>query len=250
MFVVLLTSSIPGPKLFLMHPVLIFLLLVGGLLFISWCKRQPPAVRNKAIVYVAVAVILLLVLTGRMHWLMGLIGAGIAMFQRVMMASQLFNRFKSMSGMGGPSPGKSSSIETRFLRMSLDHDSGDLSGEVLIGRFKGKGLHDLEMDDLLHLLGECRAEDHQSVAVLESYLEQRFSDQWSARAGAGTGSGPARSNMTREEAMEILGVAIDASKEDIIQAHRRLMQRLHPDRGGSTYLAAKINQAKDLLLGA
>ena len=235
-----------------MHPVIIFLLLVGGLLFISWCKRQPPAVRTRAIIYAVVAVILLLVLTGRMHWLLGVIGAGIAMFQRVMMASQLFTRFKSMSGMGGPTPGNSSNIETHFLRMRLDHDSGDLSGEVLNGRFKGCGLNDLGLDNLLDLLGECRAGDHQSVAVLESYLEQRFGDQWRAQAGAesGAGSVAARSSMTREEAMEILEVAIDASKEEIIQAHRRLMQRLHPDRGGSTYLAAKINQAKDLLLRA
>ena len=79
-----------------MHPVIIFLLLIAGLFFISWCKRQPPEKRIKAIIYVAVAAILLLVLTGRMHWLMGAIGAGIALFQRVMMASQLFDRFKSM----------------------------------------------------------------------------------------------------------------------------------------------------------
>ena len=231
-----------------MHPVIIFVLLVAGLFFISWCKRQPPEKRTKAIIYVAVAAILLLVLTGRMHWLMGVIGAGIALFQRVMMASQLFDRFKSM---GGPAAGKSSSIETKFFHMTLDHDSGDMSGVVLKGHFKGSALNDLGLSDLLSLLVECRSEDRQSSVVLESYLELRFGDQWRSQSNAGTGADGTlnRSGMSREEAMEILGVALGASKEEIIHAHRRLMQRLHPDRGGSTYLAAKINQAKDLLLG-
>lgn len=229
-----------------MHPVIIFLLLVAGLFFISWCKRQTPEKRTKAIIYVAIAAIMLLVLTGRMHWLMGVVGAGIALFQRVMMASQLFDRFKSM---GGPTAGKNSSIETKFLRMTLDHDSGDMSGVVLQGNFVGKALNALSLADLLSLLVECRAEDHRSSVVLESYLEQRFGEQWRTNSQTGSSSVPSRSGMTREEAMEILGVALGANKDEIVQAHRRLMQRLHPDRGGSTYLAAKINQAKDLLLG-
>ena len=229
-----------------MHPVIIFLLLIGGVFFFSWCKRQPPEIRTKAIIYAVIAVLLLLVVTGRMHWLMGVIGAGIALFQRVMMATKLFDQFKSM---GAPTPGKNSSIETRFLRMTLDHDTGDMSGLVLLGSFKGSALSELALVELLGLLSECRAQDHQSAVVLESYLEQRFGDKWRHQAGADAGSrtSPIRAGMTREEAIEILGVAFDASKEEIIHAHRRLMQRLHPDRGGSTYLAAKINQAKDLL---
>lgn len=230
-----------------MHPVIIVILIIGGLLFFSWCKRQPPEIRTKAIIYAAIAVIAVLVATGRMNWLMGAIGAGIAMFQRVLMATSLFSKFKSM---GGPKPGNSSAIETQFLRMKLDHDSGDLSGVVLKGSFKGTALSDLDLTQLLDLLSQCRAEDHQSAVVLESYLEQRFGDQWRIHSdsGAGRRNSTTASGMTRQEALEILGVDANASKEDIIKAHKRLMQRLHPDRGGSTYLAAKINQAKDILI--
>lgn len=231
-----------------MHPIIILLLLVGGLLFASWCKRQPPEVRTKALVYAAILVILLLVVSGRMHWLMGVIGAGIALFQRVMMATKLFDQFKSM---GTPTPGHKSSLKTRFFDMSLDHESGNLSGKVSMGRFQGSVLSALGLDELLDLLAECRAEDHQSAVVLESYLEQRFGDHWRGRGNSGSGASNLadRSGMTRQEASQILGVTPDASKDEVIQAHRRLMQRLHPDRGGSTYLAAKINQAKDLLTG-
>lgn len=56
------------------------------------------------------------------------------------------------------------------------------------------------------------------------------------------------SQMSRQEAAEILGVDIDASVDDIRLAHKRLMQKIHPDRGGSEPLAKQINQAKDVLL--
>jgi DnaJ-domain-containing protein 1 len=109
----------------------------------------------------------------------------------------------------------------------------------------------LNLEELLSLLEECRAGDQQSAAVLETYLERAHGSEWRERAAtaaagqAGFGGG----TMTREEACEVLGVKPGASKEAIKEAHHKLMNKIHPDHGGSTYIAAKINQAKDILLG-
>ncbi len=157
----------------------------------------------------------------------------------------------------GPSPGQSSSIRTRMLHMTLDHDTGEMDGVVAEGQFLGRRLGDLTMEDLLALWRECRASDPQSTAVLEAYLDRRQGAQWREAAGAGSpgeegqeqGSA-SNGQMTREEAYDILGLKSGATPAEIRQSHRRLMQKLHPDHGGSNYLAAKINQAKDLLLGA
>jgi len=154
----------------------------------------------------------------------------------------------------GPSPGHASEVETRFLRMTLDHDSGVMTGRVTEGRFAGRLLDDLDLDDLIALWAECRAEDAQSAAVLEAYLDRTQGEAWrEAAAQSGTGAGPrapgAAGTMSREEAHEILGLEPGASRKAIHDAHRSLMQKVHPDHGGSNYLAAKINQAKALLLG-
>jgi DnaJ-domain-containing protein 1 len=135
--------------------------------------------------------------------------------------------------------------------MSLDHDSGTMTGEVLDGRFRGRQLDQLNLQELRSLLEECEQNDAQSAAVLQAYLERTHSREYGAsHAGAGATSERAGgSPMTRTEAYEILGLSPGAGAQEIIDAHRRLMQKLHPDRGGSTYLAAKLNQAKDLLLG-
>lgn len=160
----------------------------------------------------------------------------------------LWSRIKAMRG---PTPGQTSEVETRFVRMTLDHDSGVMIGTVREGRFRGRRLDELGLDDLVALWRECRAVDAQSAAVLEAYLDRTQGEGWRQAAGTGPGPGSAGTGtgMSREEAYEILGLDPGAGSRDIREAHRRLMQQVHPDHGGSNYLAAKINQAKDLLLG-
>ncbi len=154
---------------------------------------------------------------------------------------------------GGPSPGQHSDVETRFLRMHLDHDTGELRGKVIDGRYQGRDLDDLDLEELVELWCEYRSADEPSAAVLEAYLDRVHGDDWRDLAGQAESTAPGeqtpRGAMTREEAYEILGLAPGATPEEIKISHRRLMQKLHPDHGGSTYLAVKINQAKDVLLG-
>lgn len=155
-----------------------------------------------------------------------------------------------------PSPGQTSSVETAWLAVTLDHDSGSMEGTVRSGRFAGRFLSSLEVAELLALLADCRAADPDSVPLLEAYLDRAHPDwreqgaeEAAQAASAGAGSPPPRGGMSREEAYQILGLEPGAGAEAVREAHRRLMRKLHPDHGGSTYLAAKLNQAKDLLLG-
>jgi hypothetical protein len=164
----------------------------------------------------------------------------------------LLNRIKAAAG---PSEGQSSTVETDFLRMRLDHDSGRMGGEVLRGTFQGRELDDLSLTELLDLLEECQISDSRSATILEAYLDRVRPEDWRAAGGGPSGraeSGEASRGgggaMTRNEAYEVLGLEPGASAGEIKDAHRRLMLKMHPDQGGSTYLAAKINQAKDLLL--
>lgn len=146
-----------------------------------------------------------------------------------------------------PSAGQTSRVETRFLRMVLDHDSGAMSGEVLHGAFKGRTLTSLAPAEAAALLESCRDEDPQSAALLEAWLDRTRPD-WRERGERAETPRGGSGTMTQEEAYEILGLPPGASAEQIREAHRRLMMGVHPDHGGSTYLAAKLNQAKDLLL--
>jgi len=146
----------------------------------------------------------------------------------------------------GPASGQTSDVQTRYFRMVLDHDSGMISGEVTAGHFAGRTLSDLSLADLVELRREC-AGDAQSVSVLEAYLD-RIHPDWRQQREQEQAGGGARGGMTKDEARAILGVGPEATADEIRDAHRELMQRLHPDRGGSTYLAAQINRARDLLL--
>jgi hypothetical protein len=153
---------------------------------------------------------------------------------------------------GSAGPQQSSEVVTDSLRMQLDHATGELEGEVLRGQFAGRSLDSLGLGELLTLLADCQREDPRSVALLQTYLDRRQPD-WRAHVAGEQTHGPepeAAANAVMDEATacSILGLAPGASDEDIKAAHRRLMTKLHPDHGGSSYLAAQLNQAKDFLL--
>jgi hypothetical protein len=161
--------------------------------------------------------------------------------------------FSSIGGMFGGSsarrsPGQTSQVRSQYLDMVLDHDSGRLTGQIVTGPNAG---HSLDEFDLAQLIEMISGFDAESVPLLESYLDRRF-PAWRQDAQgdpAGRQSRAASSGkMTNEEAYQILGLQTGAGRDEIVHAHRALMKKLHPDQGGSTYLAARVNEAKETLL--
>jgi DnaJ-domain-containing protein 1 len=125
-----------------------------------------------------------------------------------------------------------------------------LRGTVLQGKFEGRNLEELSFDDLVDLLHECRVNDPQSATVLETYLDRVHGGEWRGAGGNAEGGRASAGNsaMSRDEAYELLGLQPGASDAEIRDAHRKLLMANHPDKGGSTYIAAQINQARDVLL--
>lgn len=238
-------------------PKLLLLLAIALALYILFIRAQalPPRQRKaqylKLGIGIAVVAVLFLTLTGRMHWVgAALTGLLVAGRQLLPLAIRLFPMLSSLRSKtaGAAGPGQHSTVESAVLRMHLDHESGKLSGEVLRGPLQDWRLDELERSQLEDLLQYCQQEDNDSVQLLLSYLQQRFPGETDfgrqQQAPPDTSGG-----LSRAEALAVLGLGEEASDEDIVQAHRKLMQKLHPDRGGNDYLAAKINQAKDFLLG-
>ena len=153
------------------------------------------------------------------------------------------------SGMASrPSTGQSSKVRSQFLEMTLDHDSGAMSGRILAGGNAGRLLDEFDLEALTAM---SLSFDGESTALLESYLDRRF-PAWREHAQGNAAGGKRRAaaggKMTDEEAYQILGLQPGAGRDEIGRAHRALMKKLHPDQGGSTYLAARVNEAKDTLL--
>ena len=149
------------------------------------------------------------------------------------------------------SPGQTSRVRSGFLDMTLEHDSGRLSGQIIAGDHAGRSLDEF---DLRELVAIAAAFDAESLALLEGYLDRRFpawrentQSEWAGRQG-GNGRSASSGKMTEQEAYQILGLQPGASEDEISRAHRALMKKLHPDQGGSTYLASRVNEAKDTLL--
>ena len=155
-------------------------------------------------------------------------------------------RRRPSGGFSSPGSAQRTEVHTAFLQAWIDHGTGDVGGAVLSGRFAGRTLDGLGDGDLLDLHAECSS-DADSLRILEAYLDRRLGSDW-RNARRPPPSGP-RSDMTRDEALAVLGLAEGAGADEIRAAHRRLIQRMHPDVGGSADLAARINRAKDVLLG-
>lgn len=150
--------------------------------------------------------------------------------------------------------GQASSVKSRFIAMHLDHENGDMAGQVIAGGLKGSDLADLDEDKSRQLYAEI-SNDPDSLALFETWFD-KYRDGWRDYFGGPAGQqndGAANSGSaidTLAEAYAILGLQPGASEEEIQAAHRRMMKSVHPDQGGSTYLATKVNEAKDMLLAA
>ncbi len=208
----------------------------------------------------ALLLIVLLIMLGRLpvQWLLAPLGAAGAFLLRMLPAALRLLPFWQMLGSristasASASQNQTSTLRTEYLEMELVHGSGELDGNILCGEFAGCRLSSLGREELLRLHAECRV-DVDSCQVLEAYLDRNHSgwrsDTQSNEENAGSGANVnAEITMNRQLAFEILGLNEGANRKDIIHAHRKLMQKFHPDRGGSDYFSKKINAAKDLLL--
>ena len=179
-----------------------------------------------------------------------LLFGGLALFRRMRGVGTLGP--SGGGGFGGSGGQQRSSVRSAALEMQLDHETGAMNGLVLVGAYEGKELDLLEREELFELRSEI-ADDGESLALLDAYLDRRLAgwrEDAHADADAGQGSPASSGPMGKKEAYEVLGLSAGASVEEIRKAHRRLMKTAHPDSGGSTFLAAKINEAKDVLLGS
>lgn len=155
-----------------------------------------------------------------------------------------FGRFQKVSG-------RYSRIRSAMVEMEIDHATGAMEGSVLAGAFAGRRLSSLGPESLRRLYDECSTLDPEGVPLLEAYLDRRFAG-WREDA---QGDRDTRTRtqahsgvMTKDEAYQILGLQPGASLDEIRHAHRTLIKKLHPDQGGTAYLAARVNQAREVLL--
>ncbi len=236
--------------------ILLIAFFIAIVTLIQMIKNTPKAQQKKMYWKIGLGAaaigLILMAATGRIHWIGALIGALIPFVRNYL--PLLLRYFPTIQGMlrnrsaqASPSSGNSSEVQTAVLRMILNHDTDTLSGEVISGQFAGQQLDALALPQLQSLMDYCQQQDQDSVKLLTTYLNHRFGTNWQQKDTSST-STQTYGELNTESALAILGLKAGASREEVIQAHRRMMQKLHPDRGGSDYLAAQINQAKDLLL--
>lgn len=221
-------------------------ILCGLLLLLYLFVNADPARMARALKWVgiglAVLAVLALAISGRLFLFLAPLAAFMPILRRLWMGFR---------GVRGPAAGRRSEVVTPFIRMRLDHDTGGMTGVVLQGEFAGFRVEELALAQLVALLRECRAADEEGARLVEAYLDREHPD-WRPELHGGHDAGRAApsssSDVTVAEAYAILGLSPGADEAAIRAAHHRLMKQLHPDHGGTDYLATKINRARDVLL--
>lgn len=230
---------------------------VGWLLYQKYYKvlmSQGKAGQIKLALIVLGLIFLAMAVTGRAPALFAVLGAAMT---QVMRFAPLLVRFlpsltKSFSSSAGANQ---SQVATDTLKMSLDHASGTMDGEVLTGTLAGRKLQSLSLEELKSLYQYCQQHDAEASRLLMAFISRERADAWESAGGPGSEQSEGAQNpaggssaMDKNEALAILGVEEPYTKKDITQAHRSLMGKFHPDKGGNTYLATKLNNARDMLL--
>ncbi len=215
------------------------ILLLAGLLALNMFLRANPGTLATSVRKTAGIALLLLSLLLLSRGLLPLAGMT---FLAAILAFALPN---IMAGQPG---GRSSRVRTSILSMQLDHESGDLDGDVIGGQFAGRKLSELEIEQLMQLRAECLLAGDQSARLLDAYLDRLHAGWRENYAQGDADQGASSGALTVEQAYEILGLQPGASRAQINKAHRDLMKKFHPDHGGSEFLAQQINEARDLLL--
>lgn len=206
----------------------------------------------KVVLFTLAALLIIAALTGKAPALFALLGAAIPFMGRLLpllrfwpMLRQVYNRYKSQN----PSAGSQSGVRTAWLTMSLDHDSGAIDGEILDGPFVRRTLSSLSLAELQQFYADCQQHDPDAMRLLDAYLQRERAGEWEPQHSDNRSQNQRSSTaMSVAEAWEVLGLAAGASRENIVNTHRKLMKIWHPDKGGSNYIASQLNQAKDLLL--
>ncbi len=238
---------------------LLFLLgvFLAALLRLLWLRYRPD-LRQMLLtggIAVGLFVILVMVATGRLHWIAVVLATVLPFAFKLLAGLGLMRLMRRLGGGPTPFPGggggggagrsgtRASEVATRFLRMELHHATGELEGHILEGPQAGRTLAELTFAEQSELLHYYRREDPDSARLLETWLDRTHGAEWRAADEA-----PSGSELTRVEALRVLDLGGQPNREQIIRAHRRMMQKFHPDHGGSEDLAARINAAKERLL--
>lgn len=229
--------------------------MIGLILTMNWFVSANPKTVIKVLKWGLLAlfgvIVLFFFISGRFAWALWALPALLPWIMRARMASRTAKNFSRMAG-GSSETGQASSVTSKYLEMELDHDSGDMNGYVRTGKHAARQLSGLSAEQLIELYEFYQSDDIESARLLAAYLDRTYPD-WRDE-GEGNNdqdeqrSSPQNSQMDRAEALRILGLEDPVDNAEIKSAYHRLIGSMHPDRGGSAYLTAKINEARDFLL--
>lgn len=214
-------------------------------------KNGPSNLIKPAIIAIGILLVLA-VITGRANAIFAVIGGLMASaFRLAPLAMRFYPQIRgALKSFGIDLPGSVSKVNTKTLVLTIDQVSGEIDGDVLNGNYADRKLSELTLDEIKSYYQFCSTEDPRALKLIAAFIQKEMPEQWTTGPWYGQASSNVNADqgMTTQEALDILGLEAGADREKITHAHKRLMTKLHPDKGGNDYLATRINQAKDFLL--